>query len=225
MATFAPDGSHGSWTGLDGEPLPLDPADRKAAKPDVEALALDPDGAVLALGSGATPARERAWRWTPGEPPEPLDLAGLFAALHARLPDLNLEGAAWLGDALWLAQRGNGAEGADALVRVDLEAEGVEEVVPVDIGSVGVVALTLSDLDPLDDGRVAFAASAEDVASTYLDGTVVGAAVGVLDAASGAVEALEHLAEPLKVEGICGDLLVADADDHTRPAPLLRMLR
>ena len=226
VATFAPDGTEGRWVGLGDEELPLDPAARKAAKPDVEALAVLGDGSVLALGSGSTPARERAWvLQPPALVAQRLDLSGLYAELRAAVADLNIEGAAWLDGALWLAQRGNGAAGADALVRVDLAARRVAAVVPVALGEAGGVPLTLSDLDPLPGGRLGFAASAEDVASTYLDGTVVAAAVGVLDAASGDVEALEELPEPLKVEGLCGDLLVADADDHRHPAPLLRVLR
>jgi hypothetical protein len=225
LATFALDGGDGAWVALGGAPLPLERAARKAAKADVESLALLPDGTVLALGSGATRARERAWRWTPGRDPEPLELAALYARLHERIPDLNLEGAAWLDGSLLLAQRGNGARGTNALVRVDLERERVEEVVPVALGAVAGVELTLSDLDPLPQGRLGFAASAEDVRSTYDDGAVVGAAVGVLDAASGAVEALEPLPRAVKVEGICGDLLVADADDDAHPSPLLKMLR
>jgi hypothetical protein len=225
LATFRLDGKGGDWVHLSGEPMPLDPAERKAVKPDIEALALLPDGSVLALGSGSTPARERAWRWSPGQQPAALELASLYAELRDALPDLNIEGAAWTGGQLWLAQRGNGAGGANALVRADVGRGRVLEVVPVALGEVGGVALTLSDLDPLPDGRLAFSASAEDVASTYHDGEVAGAALGVLDPRTGEVERLELLPEPLKVEGLCGDLLVADADDDAHPAPLLRVLR
>ena len=74
------------------------------------------------------------------------------------------------------------------------------------------------------DGRLLFSAVAEAGESTYLDGECVGAALGVLDA--GGVQALDHVAEPHKIEGVTlasgADLLmVADGDDPARPAPLL----
>jgi hypothetical protein len=105
----------------------------KADKPDFESVLVWPDGRLVALGSGSTPARQR-WlvahkgpdgqvqtRW--------LDAAVLYAALRA-LPqfagaELNVEGAAIHGDYLWLLQRGNGAAGqslavVDALAKVPL---------------------------------------------------------------------------------------------------------
>ena len=225
LAVFGPDGGAGEWVALDGDPLPLEPGERKAAKPDVEALALMPGGSVLALGSGATAARERAWLWPPGDRPEPLELGRLYARLREAVPDLNVEGAAWHEGALWLAQRGNGPAGRNALLRIDLERAAVEEVVEVVLGELDGIPLTLSDLDPRPDGRLAFAAVAEATASTYEDGPIGGAALGVVDSATGAVAELEPLAAALKVEGLCGDLIVADADDHSRPAPLLQVLR
>ena len=86
------------------------------------------------------------------------------------------------------------------------------------------VPLTFSDLCPVPDGRLLFAAVAEAGESTYHDGECLGAALGMLDA--GGVRRLERLAEPYKVEGVSVAsgvdlLLVADADDPATGAPLL----
>jgi hypothetical protein len=229
----------GELVPLDEAELPLDHAERKAAKPDLESLCLLPDGVLLTLGSGATERRERGWTWSPGGGrPREVSLADLYAALRTELTDLNIEGAAVARERLWLAQRGNGSRGANALVELDLPAalEGLRSraALPPDavlglqrheLGEVDGIELSFSDLCPLPDDRLIFCAVAEAGESTYLDGECVGAALGVLG--DGGVQALEPLAEPYKVEGVSlagagGELLlVADGDDPGDAAPLL----
>ncbi len=220
-------GRPGRLQPLADDELPLDHAERKAAKPDLEALTELPGGALLALGSGATELRDRGWIWS-GDGVRELALGGLYGALRERFAELNIEGAAVIGERLWLAQRGNGAAGENALVEVDLELTAVLAVTPYDLGDIDGVQLGFTDLAPLPDGRLLFSAVAEDSAGTYDDGPTVGAGIGVLDPATGGVLAFDLLPEPLKVEGVApsrdGDLLaVADADDVTRPAPLLQV--
>ena len=240
----------GHFVSLAPEPLPLEMSERKAVKPDLEVLTQIPErdawpgGALLTLGSGATPARHRGWICPlAGEElagdPIAVSASELYELLARELADLNIEGAAVSSDRLWLAQRGNGAQGIDALVELDLGAAldglqrtaslGAEALVgvhPFDLGDVDGVPLTFSDLAPLGDGRLLFCAVAEDVASTYLDGPCVGAAIGMLDPRARHVEALLRLAEPHKVEGITPGpddgtvLLVADDDEPSTPAPL-----
>ncbi len=238
---------------FDQSALPLEPAARKAAKPDLEVLAhlpsqaWPPHGALLALGSGSTPRRRRGAVWplhADGSAAAPflLDLTPLYAALEAEIPELNLEGAAVSGDGLRLLQRGNGQAGVNAVVDLDLRracasasrsqslgADLVRGIRRYDLGAHQGVRYTFTDASPLPDGRLVFSAVAEDCPDTYHDGAVVGAALGILDAAGG-VEFLEPLEPVLKIEGVHatlesnGDialLLVADADDATHPAPLL----
>jgi hypothetical protein len=218
---------------LSDERLPEDPLERKAVKPDLEAIALMPEGDLLVLGSGSTERRERGWLLpATGGPPWEISLAALYAELRRELADLNIEGAACLGGVLWLAQRGNGADGLNALVETSYAGGDLFQlrgVRPVGLPHVDGVPLTLTDLSPGPDGTLFFTAVAEDVASTYLDGPCVGAAVGIVDPARGEVERLEMLTEPLKVEGISqppdrpGELsLVVDPDDPTRPGLLVR---
>jgi Family of unknown function (DUF6929) len=235
LAAFrAADAAPVELVALADEPLPAQVAERKAAKADLESLMELPDGALLALGSGATPRRDRGWRWQAGQPPVELDLAPLYDALRREIDDLNIEGAALTGDRLWLAQRGNGPRGHDALVEIEagagLTPEAIVGIRPVELGEAAGVPLTLSDLEPLPDGRLAFCAVAEDVRNTYEDGPSAGAAVGVLDPATGSVARLAPLARACKVEGIVARaagggalelLLVADADDPSVAAPLL----
>jgi hypothetical protein len=228
----------GAFLALEEAELPLDHAERKAVKPDLESLCVLPDDVLLTLGSGATDRRERGWLVpvAGGEPSE-ISLSRLYEELREDLADLNIEGAAVARERLWLAQRGNGRDGENALIELDLREalaglRGEQTLDPAairgvsrhDLGEVGGVPLTFSDLCPLPDGRLLFAAVAEAVESTYLDGECVGAALGLLD--PGGVRRVERLAEPHKVEGVSLTsgpdlLLVADADDPAVAAPLL----
>ena len=233
-----PDPLVGHLIPLDETELPTDHAERKAAKPDLESLCLLPDGTLFTLGSGATERRERGWLIPPDGEPCEVSLSRLHAALREELADLNIEGAAVARERFWLAQRGNGKDGENALVELDIDETlaGLGEqraigpaalrgITRHDLGEVGGVELTFSDLCPLPDGRLLFCAVAEAGESTYLDGECVGAALGVLDEAG--VGRLAPLKEPYKIEGVSvasrSDdlLLVADGDDRATPAPLL----
>jgi hypothetical protein len=231
---------------LEDDELPADPQERKAVKPDLESLCLLPGDTLFALGSGATERRERGWLVPlDGAAPQEVSLAELYGGLRRELADLNVEGAAVADGRLWLAQRGNGHDGENLLVELDLERAlaglDAQRVLPVeavtglrrhDLGEIDGVRLTFSDLGPLPDGRLLFCAVAEAGESTYHDGECVGAAVGALALERGgaAVERLERLVEPDKIEGVtvggfAGDdvelLLVADEDDPDRSAQLL----
>ena len=212
---------------LADDELPLDHAERKAAKPDLEALAEMPGGGLLALGSGATDRRERGWLWSERHVREVV-LGTLYARLRERFAELNIEGAAAVGERLWLAQRGNGAAGENALVAVGLDLVSVGETVTYELGEVDGVPLTFTDLAPLPGGPLAFCAVAEDSGSTYDDGPVAGAGIGVLDPDAQRVLAFDLVPDPVKVEGVTASadgalLAVGDADDVSRPAPLLRV--
>jgi hypothetical protein len=228
----------GKLVSLDDAELPAAPDERKAAKPDLESLCLLPGDTLFTLGSGATERRERGWLMPVGGEPSEVSLTRLYGALRQELADLNIEGAAVARGRLWLAQRGNGKDGENALVELSLEAvitalrerrlvdpAAIESISRHELGEVEGVALSFSDLCPLPGGSgLLFCAVAEAGESTYLDGDCLGAALGVLD--EGGVAKLLPLAEPHKVEGVSlaagGDLLlVADDDDPATAAPLL----
>ncbi len=230
---------------LFAEVLPADHHERKAAKPDLEALcrlpahAGAPHGALLACGSGSAETRHRGVHWpldaegrVSGDP-RPVDLAALYAALRRELPELNIEGATVSGDGLLLANRGNGARHENAIVtlRLDavlaalaageaLDAGVVASLERTDLPDLGGHPLAYSDLTTLPDGRVAFSAIGEDTDDPYEDGAFTGAGIGILGGA------LHALTPPVKVEGVFAVdadtlLLTADPDDRAVPAPLL----
>jgi hypothetical protein len=226
--------------------LPDEPRARKAHKPDFEALCRWGADGLLALGSGSTAARRRACLLRPVSGDLSLatsttvDLAPLHAALAARLPALNLEGAALVGDALVLLQRGNGVGNRGALVELDAAAAAralargdawdgglVRSVRDIDLGERRGAPLGFTDASPLPDGSLVFCAAAEASVDTYEDGAVTGAALGRL----GPDRALQWLVDVpggAKLEGVHAEpsgadlrvWLVADPDDRSRPAQL-----
>lgn len=228
--------------------LPPEPRARKAAKPDLEALCRWPAAgdALLALGSGSTPARHRGCliRHVSGDMSQttvtPLDLAPLHAHLATLFPALNLEAAAAVADALLLLQRGNGRANRSALVELDAAAvaraladarpwtpELVRAVHRIDLPERRGVPLAFTDASPLPDGSLIFLAAAEDSLDTYQDGALTGVAIGRL-APDRTLRWLTDIPDAPKLEGLHaepdGDLLrlwlVADPDDREIPAPL-----
>lgn len=237
---------------LPGE-LPGDHAKRKHGKPDLEVLTLLPPhedrahGALLGLGSGSTPDRDRGFAWALGADgslrgePSVLDLSPLYALLRDRVPDLNIEGAAVMGDRLWLLQRGNGPDGENAVIELEL-AEVMDALVrdrrlaaaepagmtTYDLGELAGGKLTFSDASPLGGELLVFTASAESSPSTFEDGAILGSVVGTLDR-DGEVRHLRTIDRRYKVEGVHAVLdtgvmtltFVCDQDDPDVASPLL----
>ena len=228
--------------------LPAEKKARKAAKPDLEALALLPamagfaQGALLALGSGSTPGRQRGvlLGLTEQAAPRLIDLAPLYRPLHAQFADLNIEGGFLLGDEFLLLQRGNQGQASNAAVRYawhalrdwllgtgEAPAPAPRAIQRLELGELQGVALGFTDGAALADGRWLFSAVAENTADSYNDGACLGAVIGLVEA-DGQVRRLAQLAGRWKVEGIAlaaddSLLLVTDADDPQVAASLLRL--
>jgi hypothetical protein len=232
---------------FDGE-LPDSPAERKAQKPDLEAIALlpsspdHPHGALLCIGSGSKSRRGRGALLELDEQGEPAgtvrecDFSGIFRALEG-ITSPNIEGAFVSGAELCLLQRANQGKRQNVIVRYGLLAlldaiRAGASLSPigsrsVELGAIDGVALGLTDGAALPDGRFVFSAVAEDTTDAYLDGRCVGAALGIADK-EGRVDSLHRLDHPYKIEGLeareeAGTvrlLLVTDADDANTAAGL-----
>ncbi len=209
----------------------------KGHKPDLEALCLLPDGTLLALPSGSTAARHLGAVITlqhgrPVLPARPLDFSALFQRLAQETRSLNLEGAAVIGQRLWLAQRGNRVS-PSALFEIDLNALTGSEVpasafrraVSLTLGELDGVPFTPTDLCPIDGGRLLVSAVCENTTDSYNDGACVAAAIAIVEPGQ-PLERFERLDPTYKVEGLIsrpGGVLwmVCDADDPSVPSPLL----
>ena len=232
---------------LEGE-THTDPADRAKHKADLEALTVlppaqhSPYGLLLGVGSGSGPRRDRGFAWDLGpdgslrDDPREIDLGPAYELLRERIGDLNVEGAAVLGDELLLFHRGNDSDFDNAVARLALERTldsihgdlriDVEEIASLrtyDLGELDGVELCFSDATPLGDGLVVFTASAEDD-----DGAIHGSVIGLLDP-SGEVTRLRRIDRRWKVEGVHAQVdtgvidfaFVCDQDDPDIPSPLL----
>ena len=244
MAVYGLDGTPWPRIPLFPEALPDDHAERKRRKPDLEALALLPDGQILALGSGSSEMRRRGALVDPTRdaPARLIDLGPLYAYLSNDVPDLNIEGATVSGDALWLLQRGNGPARFNACIELDLsqvvstlaasasiEGEAVRSVTRVDLGELDGVPLSFTDGIARSDGGLIFSAAAEDTLDPYQDGPCAGSIIGTL--VEGRMTQHVRVDPALKLEGIAiarnGNLgpalwLVADPDDRDKRASLYR---
>lgn len=232
--------------------LPTEPRERKKRKPDLEALALlptspaHPGGALLALGSGSKPNRQRglvialdATGRPDGGAAQVLDLSALYAPLRAQFADLNIEGAFVANEALHLLQRGNKGDARNACISYPLApllawlaGTGAPPPAPLrttlfDLGMVGGVPLGFTDgaALPGNDGGWIFSAVAENTDDSYADGECVASAIGWIGA-DGVLQRMATLEGAPKVEGIALDgdrrlLMVTDADDPERASRLL----
>ena len=238
-------------TALPGE-LPDDPDERSNEKPDLEALtALPPTarlpyGGLLGLGSGSNEARDRGFYWPldargalEGEPTV-IELAPLYGLLRERLDDLNVEGAAVLGERFFVFHRGNAQGSENAIAELSLErvmesmhgdhaldVEELERIRAYDLGELGGTRLSFSDATALSDDLVVFTASAEG-GGDGPNGSIRGSVVGTIDAGGG-VRRLRTIDRKWKVEGVHAAIdtgvidfvFVCDQDDPAEPSPLL----
>jgi Family of unknown function (DUF6929) len=227
--------------------------ERQQTKPDLEVLTVlppfesHPHGALLGLGSGSTPKRDRGFAWglaadgsLEGEPLQ-LDLAPLYSLLREHMEGLNVEGAAVMGDELWLLQRGNSKEGANVVVSLELSevldsllrdrtlaARELHGMLAFDLGELEGAALTFSDASALGGELLVFTASAEASPESRGDAAILGSVVGTIDR-GGEVRRLRTIDRKYKVEGVHAALdtgvvtmtFVCDQDDPEVPSPLL----
>lgn len=207
--------------------LPDDPKERKKVKPDLECLYLDgqelylipsfskknrDQGAVAKLGENGKITALKT-----------LDLSELRKNLSKEVSDLNIEGGVILKNKLHLFQRGNGNDGTNEIIICDdLFSDHFERrklKLPDHLG----VPLTVTDAALLGD-TIYFTAVAENTASTYLDGEVLGSYLGRLDGEL-KVDSLRQLDFSGKPEGLCFDqegklFFVTDDDSREKPSRL-----
>lgn len=226
--------------------LPRDTAEKKKQKPDWESLiqlSLTQDQKILlAVPSGSTENRmtgafvrlDKAGHIDGNFKPGVVDFFEIYKSLKTQLAELNIEGACVLNDRLKLFQRGNGAEGKNAIIDIDLagfcndlenavaiKAQHILTVTEYNLGQLDGHKLDFTDACAVND-QIWFLAVAEDSQSTYEGGQYYGAIIGCLDS-SGKEIARYEIDCATKPEGLWVDLesqrlcfyVVTDADSST----------
>lgn len=215
--------------------LPAAKAERKRAKPDMEALvALPPGGrfahgALLVLGSGSAQARHRGVLMRLGAdgrldgPVEVLDLTAIHARMAASIQDLNIEGAAVSGGELLLFHRGNRSYPDNVVARMTLETVLAHLIDPaafavpeihfsaLRLGEIRGVPFSVTDAAALPDGGLLVTAVAEDTGDAYNDGACIGAAIFRLTPDLEIARSW-RLDRPHKIEGIAATVTGTRAD-------------
>ena len=235
---------------LGGGDLPDDPGERKRAKPDLEGLTTlppvegEPNGGLLGLGSGSNRDRDRGFYWSfaadgslAGEP-RTIELRPVYDAMRNELGgEINIEGAAVVGDRLWLFHRANRGKAPNTVAEFELgdlsrtlredlvvDPDELAAIRGYELGELGGVPLCFSDATALTEELICFSASAEGEE----DGDIHGSVVGTISD-DGSVRRLRTIDPRWKVEGVHATidtgvidfLFVCDQDDPDTPSPLL----
>jgi hypothetical protein len=230
--------------------LPDDAGVRSREKPDLESLTAlppvegEPNGGLLGLGSGSSRDRDRGFFWSfdadgslAGEP-RTIELQPVYDVMREELGgEINIEGAAVVGDHLWLFHRANEGKAPNTVAEFGLgdlsrtlsedlvvDPEELTGIRGYELGELDGVPLCFSDATALTERLVCFTASAEDASSGEIRGSVVGT-IG----ADGSVHRLRTIDPQWKVEGVHATvdtgvidfLFVCDQDDPDTPSPLL----
>jgi len=220
------DTSAGKWIRLFPGTLPQEHKERKAKKPDLEAICVLPPSKFAAHGALlVVPSGSKEWRFNAcilplnlsggiAAEPLPLNFSKLFTHLRTKVQKLNIEGACVHGEKLFLANRGNSHGEGNAIIALELgkflyQAYDIHEIASepylsinhLELGRVKKVALAFTDFCALSDGRFVFSAAAECTDDAYEDGACAGSAVGLIDAKLETLT-LSLLDTTQKVEGV-----------------------
>lgn len=156
----------------------------KPLKPDFEASTLSPDGCELWIyGSGSLAgSREQSLcvELASGKL-RPRSMAPAYRALAAAIAgEVNIEGAAWIGKALLLANRGHTGQALNQLVWLAPEQAHLEALQTLSLPVAAFAGISGLDYDPAQD-RLWFTASTEATASVYDDGAIGDSYLGWID--------------------------------------------
>lgn len=213
------------WKIFEGS-LPENFIERKKVKPDLEVLTQINETTLLALPSGSTNQRMRGCLISLGNGIPTsfthIDCKPLYVSLLNVFTELNIEGAVVTSNCMKLFQRGNGSEGKNAIINLKREvameqiidggiltSEAIEKITNYDLGKIQNSNLGFTDAakSQISD-KIFFLAAAENVQSTYDDGTFLGAVIGVMDS-KGELGTMSSLDCDEKPEG----LYILDRDE------------
>lgn len=178
----------------------------KKDKPDFEAIT-NIDELLVIIGSGSTQNRNKAFAYDiPTKKRLNKDYTKIYSQIKTQLglknDELNIEGIVTKGKDIYFFQRGNGIAGKNGIIYAkDTSTNQVFNYVPFDLPKINNVSTTFTDAI-LVDNKIYFLASAEDTASTYEDGEVLGSIIGTIDLQTMKLENTIQISDKHKFEGL-----------------------
>ena len=178
---------------------------KKAEKPDLECITLHGNQLII-LGSGST--EKICTMFTLHLSSDALQVQDL-SALYQKLKEiasltenqLNIEGAIYVNQTMLLFQRGNSKNSRNGIFIIPNHQEGGIRFVPISLPTLDDIETTFTDAILVDD-KIYFLACAENTASTYEDGEILGTILGIMRAQTFEIIEIHLLSEHQKFEGI-----------------------
>jgi hypothetical protein len=177
----------------------------KKQKPDFEAITLKEDQLHI-FGSGSTQNRNKNIVYDlETQKIHENDLTLLYQNIKSKLnisdEELNIEGALFFQEMLYLFQRGNGANSKNGIIRVNVNNNQQIDFTPVQLPKIKHVETTFTDAVLLEN-KIYFLAAAEDTLSTYEDGEVLGSIIGCIDVKTLKIDFSHQISQSQKFEGL-----------------------
>ncbi len=157
----------------------------KKDKPDFEAIT-NKDGILHLIGSGSTPFRNCSYTYNPvNMVVEKTNLENYFNEIKSQTgindEEFNIEGMLFHENKQFVFQRGNGLNSKNGIIAVEGSIENPKaHFILFNLPQIKNVTTTFTDA-VLADSKIFFLAAAEDTASTYNDGQILGSIIGTID--------------------------------------------
>lgn len=193
-------------TSLDGNPVTNNIP--KKEKADYEAITSYGDDFYI-FGSGSTPNRNKMVQVdTQTQTTKTVDLSYLYSLMQSfgniQPEDFNIEGVAFTGEQWYFLQRGNGKSAQNGIFTVNgknLEGDFTILYNSYKLPKIKGVRSSFTDA-VLVEGQLYFLACAEDSASTYNDGEVLGSIIGSVNLETMKIQKTLQISNQHKFEGL-----------------------
>lgn len=176
----------------------------KKDKLDFESITQKEEKLYL-FGSGSTPNRNKRISYDlTSKAIEEKDLSAIYHKLKQNASisddDLNLEGAIFHNEKWYLFQRGNGAQSKNGIFTLDKHGNDIH-FFSISLPKIQNIEATFTDAVLVED-KIYFLAAAEDTASTYYDGEVLGSIIGALSLETFELVFTQKISGTHKFEGL-----------------------
>jgi hypothetical protein len=173
----------------------------KINKPDFESITLK-ENELHVFGSGSTQNRNKSIIFNiKTQKVQENDFSETYKNIKNTIQisdeELNIEGALFYKEKLYLFQRGNGANAKNGIIIID----DTVHFKPILLPKIKHVETSFTDAILVND-KIYFLASAEDTLSTYDDGEVLGSIIGCIDIKTFKIDFTTQISNTHKFEGL-----------------------